>query len=63
MKERFRFRDFPHFIETWVWKNRFLREYEDFTFMAQEVARSLAEQNICYAEAFFSPGDFEGVGL
>jgi adenosine deaminase len=63
LKERFRFRDFPHFIETWIWKNRFLREYEDFTFIAEEVARSLAEQNICYVEAFFSPGDFDGIGL
>ncbi len=28
--ERFAFTDFGHFIETWVWKNRFLRAYEDF---------------------------------
>lgn len=63
LRERFRFRSFAHFIETWVWKNRFLREYEDFTFISEEVARSLAQQNICYVEAFFSPGDFEGIGL
>jgi adenosine deaminase len=63
LKERFQFRDFPHFIETWIWKNQFLREYEDFTFIAEEVARCLAEQNICYVEAFFSPGDFAALGL
>lgn len=58
LEERFVYRDFPHFIETWIWKNEFLREYEDFTFIAEEVARDLARQNIRYVEAFFSPPDF-----
>ena len=60
---RFRYRDFPHFIETWVWKNGFLRDYEDFTYIASEVAADLARQNVVYAEAFYSPGDFERHGL
>ena len=51
------YRDFPHFIETWIWKNQYLREYEDFTFIAEAVARDLAGQNIRYVEAFFSPPD------
>ncbi len=55
---RFACRDFGHFIETWKWKNRFLREYEDFTFIAEAVARDLVRQNIRYAEVFFSPPDF-----
>jgi len=63
LEERFRFRDFPHFIETWIWKNGFIREYEDFTFIAEAVARDLAAQNIRYVEAFFSPGDFARHGL
>jgi adenosine deaminase len=63
LQERFQYRDFPHFIQAWIWKNQFLREYEDFTFIAAEVAQSLSQQNICYAEAFFSPGDFSGSGL
>jgi adenosine deaminase len=63
LQERFQYRDFPQFLETWVWKNQFLREYEDFTFLAAEVARDLAQQNICYVEAFFSPGDFSRLGL
>lgn len=63
LKQRFVYRDFPHFIETWVWKNRFLREYEDFTFIAEEVVRDLARQNIRYVEAFFSPPDFTRHGL
>lgn len=58
LKEKFRYRDFPHFLSTWMWKNSFIREYDDFTFLASEVARDLASQNVRYAEAFFSPGDF-----
>ena len=60
---RFQYRDFPHFIETWIWKNQFLREYEDFAFIAEAVARDLAHQNIRYAEVFFSPPDFVRQGL
>ncbi len=55
---RFAYKDFPHFIETWVWKNQFLREYDDFTFLAEAVARDLLMQNIRYVEAFYSPPDF-----
>jgi adenosine deaminase len=63
LASRFQYRDFPHFIDTWVWKNQFLREYEDFTFIASEVARDLASQNVLYAEVFYSPGDYRRVGL
>ncbi len=63
LAQRFKYRDFPHFIETWIWKNQFLREYEDFGFIAEAVARDLAQQNIRYAEVFFSPADFARHGL
>jgi adenosine deaminase len=53
LERRFEYRDFPHFIETWSWKNGFLREYQDFTLIAEAVARDLAGQNIRYVEAFF----------
>ena len=55
---KFAYRDFPDFIDTWIWKNRFLREYEDFTSIAEAVARDLAHQNVRYAEAHYSPSDF-----
>jgi adenosine deaminase len=58
LRSRFQYRDFPHFIETWVWKNQFLREYEDFTFIAEAVARDLTGQNVLYAEITFAPSDF-----
>jgi adenosine deaminase len=63
LARKFQYRDFPHFIETWVWKNGFLREYDDFAWIAEAVARDLARQNIVYAEAFFSPADFFRFGL
>jgi adenosine deaminase len=63
LKRMFTYRDFPHFIETWVWKNGYLRTYDDFTFIAEGVARDLAAQNIRYVEAFFSPSDFARHGL
>jgi adenosine deaminase len=56
--EWFTYKDFAHFMETWVWMIAFLRDYEDFTCAAEAVARHLAAQNIVYAEAFFSPSDF-----
>lgn len=60
---KFAYRDFRHFIETWNWKNGFLREYEDFTIIAEAVARDLARQNVRYVEAFYSPPDFRRHGL
>jgi adenosine deaminase len=63
LKRRFIYQDFPHFIETWRWKNKFIREYQDFAFIAEAVARDLARQNIFYVEAFYSPSGFEQFGL
>lgn len=63
LRRRFVYTDFAHFIETWFWKQSFLREYEDFTFLAEAVARDLCRQNIRYAEAFVSPADVERHGL
>ena len=63
LERRFAYRDFPHFLDVWSWKNGFLREYDDFTFIASRVAADLARQHIVYAEAFYSPGDFGQHGL
>ena len=63
LKEKFQYRDFSHFIETWEWKNQFLREYEDFTFFAKAVAKDFVDQNILYAEAIFAPSEFARYGL
>ncbi len=58
LEKKFEYRDFMHFLDTWNWKNQFLREYEDFTFLSEAVARDLADQNVLYAEVFFSSSRF-----
>ncbi|HSF85829.1 MAG TPA: adenosine deaminase [Acidimicrobiia bacterium] len=63
LRQRFAYRDFPHFIDTWWWMTGYLRTTDDFTHAAAAVARHLAEQNIVYAEASFSPTDFTRHGL
>jgi adenosine deaminase len=63
LSKRFQYRDFKHFLEMWVWKNQFIREYDDYTLIAEAVARDLAGQNIRYAEVFYSPSRFFGYGL
>jgi adenosine deaminase len=63
LEQRFQYRDFAHFIRMWTWKNGFLREYEDFSLIAEATARDLSRQNIRYVEAFYSPTDFARHGL
>jgi adenosine deaminase len=63
LRERFVFTDFAHFIDTWWWMTGFVRTEADFALVAEAVARQLEVQNIVYAEASFSPADFERHGL
>jgi len=63
LAKRFEYKNFPQFIEAWAWKNQFLREYEDFTHIAELTARDMADQNIRYAELFYSPSSFVRHGL
>ena len=63
MTDRFEYRDFAHFIETWQWMLPFIRTPDDWTAVAEAVATSLAGQNIIYAEASISPTDFRQHGL
>lgn len=63
LKTKFRFRDFSQFVDSWHWKDGFLREYEDWTFVAEAVARNFARQNIRYAETFFTRAVFTRRGI
>jgi len=63
IEQRFAFRDFPHFIETWFWKNRFFREPQDFEESTYFTLKNLHQQNVIYIEAFYSPWDFLPNGL
>ena len=61
--KKFEFRDFSHFIKTWFWKNKFYRKPDDFEESTYETIRNLSQQNVIYAEVFFSPWDFAATGL
>jgi adenosine deaminase len=63
LARRFEYKNFAQFIEAWSWKNQFLREYEDFSHIAELTAGDMANQNIRYAEMFFSPSLFVRHGL
>jgi adenosine deaminase len=63
LSRRFEYKSFAQFIEAWTWKDQFLREYGDFSHIAELAARDMAKQNIRYAEMFFSPSPFVRQGL
>ena len=63
LARRLEFKNFTQFLEAWTWKNQFLREYEDFSHIAELAARDMANQNIRYVEMFFSPSLFSRRGL
>ena len=63
LARRFEYKNFTQFIDAWSWKNQFLREYEDFSHIAELTAQDMANQNIRYAEMFFSPSLFVRDGL
>jgi adenosine deaminase len=63
LAQRFECKNFAQFIDAWSWKNQFLRDYEDFSHIAERTARDMANQNIRYAEMFFSPSLFVRHGL
>lgn len=58
LENMFLIRDFKHFFELWIWKNTFLRSYEDFVLISSHVAARLQRQNVHYAEIFFSPSSW-----
>lgn len=59
LKNRFLYKDFKHFLETWCWKNQYIREYDDFSLLTGAVIEDLIGQNIKYAEVFISPSLFK----
>lgn len=63
LKNKFIFKDFPNFIETWFWKNQFFKKPEDFEESTYRTLENLSLQNVIYTEVFFSPWDFVPGGL
>lgn len=63
ISERLSFATFSQFLESWRWMTDQLREPEDFTLLALDVANQLKSQGVIYAELHFSPPDFIKHGL
>lgn len=63
LDNHFRTSNFRDFLRLWVWKNQFITCLDDFRFLSEAVARSLLEQNILWADCFFSPRNFMDRGL
>ena len=55
LEKKYQFSNFGEFLKTWIWQSNFLKDYEDFTLIASDVAKDLVKQNIIYAEIFYSP--------
>jgi adenosine deaminase len=63
LEKKFVFKDFPHFIETWFWKNQFFKSADDFEQSTYFTLKNLHQQNVIYTEVFYSPWDFVQFGL
>ena len=63
LNSHLQYTSFAHFIDTWWWMTGYVRTSEDFEMVAESVAADLVRQNIIYAEASFSPTDFERHGV
>src|SRR2546430_15304227 len=55
MSALYRFRDFRHFIDTWVMTTNCLRTADDFRQIVVDYAREAAGLGAVYLEAIFSP--------
>lgn len=56
VRQRYAFRSFPEFLETFKWLTSFLREPQDYALVAQDLGEQLLAQNIAYAEVTLSVG-------
>jgi aminodeoxyfutalosine deaminase len=55
LAESYVFGDFPSFVELFIKTTKVLRRSEDLELIVTEMAREMADENIRYAEIFFSP--------
>lgn len=56
VRQRYAFKNFPEFLETFKWLTSFLREPQDYALVAQDLAEQLLAQNVVYAEVTLSVG-------
>jgi adenosine deaminase len=56
VRQRYAFRNFSEFLETFKWLTSFLREPQDYALVASALAEHLLAQNVVYAEITLSVG-------
>ena len=56
VRQRYVYRNFDHFIETFKWVTSFLLEPKDYALIANDLAEHLLTQNVVYAEVTLSIG-------
>jgi adenosine deaminase len=56
VRQRYAYRDFSEFIETFKWVTSFLREPQDYALIARDLAEYLLTQGVSYAEVTLSVG-------
>jgi aminodeoxyfutalosine deaminase len=56
VRRRYAYRDFPEFIEAFKWVTSFLRDPQDYTLIARDLAEHLLTQHVVYAEVTLSIG-------
>ena len=59
LRDWYRFRDFPHFVEVYVAISKCLRSPEDLELVAREFLEGQAEQNILHTEVTFTAATIE----
>lgn len=56
IRERYAFRNFSEFLETFKWLTSFLREPQDYALASHDLGGQLLAQNVVYAEVTLSVG-------
>src|SRR5579885_2018705 len=59
----YRYRDFDHFIETWILTTNVTRRADDFRRVLVEYAAEAASHGAVYVEGCFTPGDRAARGV
>lgn len=62
VRKRYEFDDFAHFLEVYKWTVSFLKSADDYEFVAYEVAKTLARQNVWFAEVMVGLGNSVAYG-
>jgi aminodeoxyfutalosine deaminase len=56
VRRRYAYRNFPEFIEAFIWVTSFLREPQDYALIVRDLAEHLLTQSVIYAEVTLSIG-------